>query len=874
MSKVIHLWRSQMQKAAMQLGQKVNGNGQYTTKKNYKLGGLVKDTQQQISAILGLPVSNTSKKEQREEKEEEREVISQEITDLESDMGQATQKESRLLQQVSVPLVKELADSKEFQASLFRDPVLNKQLSLQNVIPLEMKDGQLILVNSEETASPTQIESRYKQALEESKRESKENTKQEKNARSYFSRFYSVVKRGIRSIGSFVKSTFSLLADALIFLKHKIVTLFTFLYNNIHVISWIIRTLITMKRAICTQISSSFRIRIYRPSKVTWFYKLKQWWSNWVVPISYVAWPGIKGMFFSLAPQFLAQLTEFSSYVTNLFPPPDDSKTNSSSGIGLASVGLAALETAAMSVGLPAGTATSIVGWIQTVAPFVMSAGPLILRALETLDTLGNLQELLMDTCLRLQVEMTDDLSLATHYMILACHDSSSDSSPDSSSSNSLIKENDEKDNACESRSQKVIRFVPQPSFLSLVVSPSTTLPSSSPGPVNSGFLFQKLYPYLFPNSGIIDVSIEELMKVMQLPSEFLDTEAESLQLLQKEYDQRQKLNYILSDAAYESYFTLLKMLELYEANGDSDLPINIQQTYALLQAIDEQMTTGKLNWQFRQEWNEQFTQLTRRVKQNENKDGRSSSVSKKNQKEEQKIMKADAMAVQKFFGLVSIAFQKETSTHGADSPKSQYLSSLYEILQTIMMSSKIEIIPKQTIDAAQEAIARYQEGHKTGSFCLIQDENLLLVMRPFISVNPLISTLYDQLQKLMLQNQGWFSWCVNGSEDNYVVTADVGLYVEANKVLQEYSSLSVATKKEWRIDLIPEVMKRINPYRNWNMYDRLYNELSTLLSLQASNSSKSGGVSASLKKAQKKWRLWSSSKENHLGFAHTFPFL
>lgn len=343
----------------------------------------------------------------------------------------------------------------------------------------------------------------------------------------------------------------------------------------------------------------------------------------------------------------------------------------------------------------------------------------------------------------------------------------------------------------------RVIRFIPQ-------VATAANTPSDS-----VSTLIRKATPYLFPDNGNIDVSIEELSKMMNVPPEFIDTEEDSLKLLQAEY--KKKDSKILSNDAYEAYFTLLKMLELYKLTNNSNLPVNVNETKTLLENIDSSLESGKLNWQFKRDWDSKFASLTKKITKVVNKNA--------SRKESQKIIEYETVELQKFFALVQIAFADEQKSHGRTSPKAEYLARLHEIVQNIMIRYKIELIPKQIVDAAQEAIERYQEGHRSGAYCLSSDEHLLVLLEPFKTVNALVQTIYNQLKALLDQNRGWFYSCNTG---NYAKTdIDPKLYVEVKTILQN-------GKCETTEANIKKLLKEMEPYRAWYFYDRLYTELQT----------------------------------------------
>src|SRR5205814_2234284 len=71
--------------------------------------------------------------------------------------------------------------------------------------------------------------------------------------------------------------------------------------------------------------------------------------------------------------------------------------------------------------GGPAGTVASTALFFAKYAPFIKMIGPVLTKILNSLDTTMNLYKVLAESCLNLNVVLTDNVKEATHFMTLAC---------------------------------------------------------------------------------------------------------------------------------------------------------------------------------------------------------------------------------------------------------------------------------------------------------------------------------------------------------------------------------------------------------------------------------------------------------------------
>ena len=144
-----------------------------------------------------------------------------ELAETEAIVGKVSPNEAKLLENLSIPLVEQLAESKEFRDTLFTNESLKKKFQLDKVQPIQVYDGEIILVNPKTTETEKQILGRYEAAKKEIA-ESK--LPQKKPNKSIFGRIFSAAKRGVKYIGSLAASAYGMLKSAAIYLKHKIVS--------------------------------------------------------------------------------------------------------------------------------------------------------------------------------------------------------------------------------------------------------------------------------------------------------------------------------------------------------------------------------------------------------------------------------------------------------------------------------------------------------------------------------------------------------------------------------------------------------------------------------------------------------------------------
>jgi len=299
-------------------------------------------------------------------------------------------------------------------------------------------------------------------------------------------------------------------------------------------------------------LSQAFKITIFRPSQVTWFYKLKKWWRNWVVPVTLVAWPGIKGLFFDVAPAVIDQVSQIADRVQQA--------KNEPSGIS----GDAVLTNSLVAAGAYFGIGISASAIIPVVL-LLKTIGPVLLKMIQLYDMYASVRSLMEETCLQMHIEMTDDFRLATHTMRLICREAKAAGVV----AGDEVKVQKDKDNnvvvvpttrtdapaptptstsSC-STVDRLIRFVPLPI-------------TEQNKPTGLTKLIRDYIPKWFQDSGgAIDISVVDMLKVMDLPAEFIASETEAENLLRKEFGTHHP---VLTNRAYEAFETLQKMIEMY----------------------------------------------------------------------------------------------------------------------------------------------------------------------------------------------------------------------------------------------------------------------------------------------------------------------